>query len=735
MKIVVCILTSSKFEFLQLCLQSILNQKNTLLKYDIVINVNTQDELYYNTVIDHFRTHQYIVNIKIIRTPSNGKPGMGHNSNLEYFRTTTYDYMIIIDGDDFFYQYAFFRLEPLLNKNPVSINLYGHDELQIHSSSLNIIRDTAMPKAFYNFGLQIKRPVPNESLGAIYKAIHMNQKNVYDVGLDTKNGIGTPTRVLCVGRNVFKLMDKYGKIYDEDMFMYDDMKAFLIMYENHMVDKNIIFTFDDHIYLYNKCNTNSTSFSKNENYDIELFWKKHYDDLLPETKKWDLKQISFTLSTSPYFQVNNNADHKYEMLEWLISEGITNNIYSTIQTNNVQEIVFIDYNSQYIFDNLDTQPIGGTESALLFLMKELAKNNRYSITLLTNTGTEITDKNQIKYRSLNGIQEYLIKIQPTHIIQQGTVSNCKLFKNICPHSKIYVWNQHDFNVAFVQEQYKNIDDVLAVDKFIFVSRWQSQRYNMISHEKKIIIQNAISTKLLSGKYDYNIRNKKHTMVYISSPYRGLTLLKEIFLRVQMEIPDIRLKIFSSMSRDYKACLVERENNKIIPLKKLSQEIIHPQDLLYLNYYNDLIETDGIEFYGAVPQDILFEQCREAMIHLYPCIFPETCCTSLLEMMYLGCNIVTTNIGALSETSGGLADMINLPFDVEIERKNVVDWIIKPVTPAEMGEEWCKKIADKVIHRILNYASIDNQGLIHYCIDYVRNGKTWEQKVKVFEKLL
>lgn len=734
MKIVVCILTSSTFEFLRLCLKSVLNQKNTLLDYDIVINVNTQDELYYNTVIDHFRSYQYSRNIKIIRTQSNGKPGMGHNSNLEYFRTTSYDYMIIIDGDDFFYPYAFFRIEPLLNKNPVAINLYGHDELQINSSGINLVRDVAMPKISYNFGLQIMRPVSNQPFGAIYSNVIMPHKNVYEIGLGF-SGIGTPTRILCAGRGIFELMDKYGRLYDDDMFLFDDMKAFLIMYENHITDKNIMFIYDDHIYLYNKCNANSASYSKNDHYDLELFWKRHYDEILPKTKEWRLNDIKFTLSQSPYFQINDNAEYKYEMLEWLIKNGIINNIYSTQQSNSLQEIVFIDYNPQYTFDDLEKRPIGGTETAILFLMKELAKNNKYSVTLITNTGVEKMDKYQIKYRSLENILDYLTKIKPTHIIQQGAISNCRLLKNICPYAKIYIWNQHDYNVGFIQQQYSNIDDLSAVDKFIFVSRWQSQRYSMISHEKKIVIQNAISSKLLNGDYDYNIHKKKHTMVYISAPYRGLTIIKEIFLKVQEVIPDAKLKIFSSMSRDCKSYLVNRDTNEIQPLQKLTPEIIHPQDLPYIDIYNDLISTAGIEFYGSVPQSILFENCREAMVHLYPCIFPETCCTSLLEMMYMGCNIVATNLGALSETSGGLADLLNLSFDVENNRKTVADWIINPITPSEVGSEWCQKIANKVIYRMLNYASIDNQGLIHSGIDFVRDGKTWEQKVKVFEKLL
>ena len=175
MRVVVIILTSSKLELLKLCLKSVINQKNTLLQYDVIINVNTLDELYYNSVIRHFEkitdkseNNSYPISLKIIHTKSNGKPGMGHTSNLEYFRCTNYDYAIIIDGDDFFYPYAFYRLEYFLNMHPIAVNLYGHDELLIGHSRLSAENNSQIPNATYSFNLKIQRPAPEHGIGIIY---------------------------------------------------------------------------------------------------------------------------------------------------------------------------------------------------------------------------------------------------------------------------------------------------------------------------------------------------------------------------------------------------------------------------------------------------------------------------------------------------------------------------------------------------------------------------------------
>ncbi|GAG29736.1 unnamed protein product, partial [marine sediment metagenome] len=74
MKLLITLLTSCGLKFLKQSYESVKNQLDNTLNYDIVIIVNTQDNNYYNEVLENFK------NSKVVRTESNGKPGKGHNS-------------------------------------------------------------------------------------------------------------------------------------------------------------------------------------------------------------------------------------------------------------------------------------------------------------------------------------------------------------------------------------------------------------------------------------------------------------------------------------------------------------------------------------------------------------------------------------------------------------------------------------------------------------------------------
>ena len=96
-KILIIILASNKIDLLKESYKSACNQKyfdNEKYSYNIILNINTLDDSFYQNVLSEFPK------IKIIRTHSNGKPGKGHNSSLEIFRNDkNYDYLITFDGD------------------------------------------------------------------------------------------------------------------------------------------------------------------------------------------------------------------------------------------------------------------------------------------------------------------------------------------------------------------------------------------------------------------------------------------------------------------------------------------------------------------------------------------------------------------------------------------------------------------------------------------------------------
>ena len=115
MKILISILSSFNEYILLETYNSIKNQIDTKINYDIIIIVNSLNKTYYNDVNEKFKN----IDVEIIETKSNGKPGMGHNSCIELFKIKKeYDYLIPIDGDDYLYPYALKQLEKILIYNP-----------------------------------------------------------------------------------------------------------------------------------------------------------------------------------------------------------------------------------------------------------------------------------------------------------------------------------------------------------------------------------------------------------------------------------------------------------------------------------------------------------------------------------------------------------------------------------------------------------------------------------------
>ena len=112
-KFLITLLSSSNEKLLKLSYNSIIKQLNHYLNYTIILVINTLNNTYINDVKKEFEN----INIEIIETQSNGKPGMGHNSLFTIFKNKPqYDYLIPIDGDDFLYPYALQQLSKTIIK-------------------------------------------------------------------------------------------------------------------------------------------------------------------------------------------------------------------------------------------------------------------------------------------------------------------------------------------------------------------------------------------------------------------------------------------------------------------------------------------------------------------------------------------------------------------------------------------------------------------------------------------
>jgi len=177
--------------------------------------------------------------------------------------------------------------------------------------------------------------------------------------------------------------------------------------------------------------------------------------------------------------------------------------------------------------------------------------------------------------------------------------------------------------------------VEAIDYFIFVSHWQfnkfKQEFNVPAY-KSIVLRNAVEPIPFVEKS----KTGKLKLVYTSTPWRGLdVILKSLMI---LDRDDVELDVFSS-TKIYGEHFVKITQGQF--------------DWLF-----DHARTQkNVNFHEYQPNDIVRACVQQAHIFPYPSTFEETSCLSAIEAATAGCQILTTNLGALPETCNDWATYV------------------------------------------------------------------------------
>lgn len=334
MNILITILTSYNEYILLETYKSIINQIDHTLKYTVIIVVNSLNEKYFEDVKVLFEKNK--IDIEIIETTSNGKPGMGHNSLLKIFQMKTqYDYLIPIDGDDFLYPYALHQLSKILIYNPQII--VGGNEDTISNF-----------KELYNE----------------YNCVYLNNKYFYYIEPNilikkqfSLYNKGTPCRLILINRCIFEYnIDKY---YCENCKVFDDYLFYLhVLYLSYTTDLNIYYISLKNIYLYYKAHISSVCYQNSNDCEDDL------DSLI---------------NTFPLLKMLNENKVILKLQTLYISNYKNTNIEYTFNTNNL-----INYNydnfiktEQYKLNYNFVLNLSNNiyESTLIFIKSQIEKLN------------------------------------------------------------------------------------------------------------------------------------------------------------------------------------------------------------------------------------------------------------------------------------------------------------------------------------------------------------------------
>ena len=204
--------------------------------------------------------------------------------------------------------------------------------------------------------------------------------------------------------------------------------------------------------------------------------------------------------------------------------------------------------------------------------------------------------------------------------------------------KIRIFWAHDLPEDPESKKFKNEDFRNSFHKFVFISNWQYQRYQLIHgfpyDNKSIVLESgiepafgALNTEDIFDKKD----KEKIKLVYTSTPQRGLEILVPVFDKLCEKFDNIHLDVFSS----FKIYGWDEADKQFEPL------------------YDRIRNHPNMTYHGFVPNDQLKEHLNKCHIFAYPCTWVETSCRAMLEAMSAGLVCVHPNYGALPETSGSL----------------------------------------------------------------------------------
>ena len=207
--------------------------------------------------------------------------------------------------------------------------------------------------------------------------------------------------------------------------------------------------------------------------------------------------------------------------------------------------------------------------------------------------------------------------------------------NLLEKNRINIlWIQHFVNQKEIQNL-RSKDYVDKLDYIVFNSNWNFEKFYYefkIPESKSLVIKNAIK------KIEFEEKPKdKINLIYHTTPWRGLIHLLKIFK--SLDLKNVELNVCSSTK---------------IYGKKF--DTIYAKT--YENIFNECKTTKNINYLGFVDNKKIIELLKKMHIYAYPSIWPETSCISAIESMAAGCEVVTTNLGALYETCAPFGTLVS-----------------------------------------------------------------------------
>lgn len=234
--------------------------------------------------------------------------------------------------------------------------------------------------------------------------------------------------------------------------------------------------------------------------------------------------------------------------------------------------------------------------------------------------------------------------------------------------------------------------VKSIDAFVYVSHWQYEKFRYVYQtptHNSYVIKNAIDFIEFKEKP----KGEKLKLIYTSTPFRGLDVLLDSFELIDRD--DVELDVYSS-TMVYGTGYANHTGDQ------------------YEQLFQRARDMKNVNYMGYAPNEEIHKALQKAHIFAYPSIFEETMCLSMVEAGAAGCEMITTDLGALFETGSEYAKMI----------------------PIQSTKELLVQKYSRVLNEsINNYWNKDNQDKLKEQSDFYNKYYNWDKRKEEWNILL
>ena len=207
-----------------------------------------------------------------------------------------------------------------------------------------------------------------------------------------------------------------------------------------------------------------------------------------------------------------------------------------------------------------------------------------------------------------------------------------------------LWQKNSWDQPNLHPWFKDKSNHSKYDWYVFNSHWNYEKFRMmfgLPLEKCIVIKNGIENIQKAKPYE---QGQPIKIIHQNTPWRGLSVLLGAMQLVKN--PLITLDVYSST-------------------EVYGKEFYEQNDHNYKALYEQAEKLPNVNYIGYKPNSYITDNMHKYNMYVYPSIFEETFCISLLEAMAGGLYCITTNLGAIFET--GAEFPMYIPFDDNYKR--------------------------------------------------------------------